>query len=136
MFTLPSPCLAHISLYLIRTLLIRFRAHLDNPETHISRSFISHHIFKDPFSIYGNICRFQRLGSSFFGRSHSVYSCNSYILGESSVQKASQVVKNLPASAGDIRDTDWIPGSERSPGGGHGNPLQYSCLENPMDRGA
>ena len=46
------------------------------------------------------------------------------------------VVKNLPASAGDIRDTGLIPGSGRSPGGGHGNPLQYSCLENSMDRGA
>ena len=46
------------------------------------------------------------------------------------------VVKNLPVSAGDIRDTDSIPGSGRSPGGRHGNPLQYSCLENPMDRGA
>ena len=46
------------------------------------------------------------------------------------------VVKNLPANAGDIRDTDSIPGSGRSPGGGHGSPLQYSCLENPMERGA
>ena len=46
------------------------------------------------------------------------------------------VVKNLPAKAGDIRDTGSIPGLERSPGGGHGNPLQYSCLENPKDRGA
>ena len=45
------------------------------------------------------------------------------------------VVKNLPANAGDVRDLDSIPGSARSPGGGHGNPLQYSCLENPMDRG-
>ena len=45
-------------------------------------------------------------------------------------------VKNLPANAGDIGDTGSIPGSGRSPGGGHGNPLQYSCLENPMDRGA
>ena len=43
------------------------------------------------------------------------------------------VVKNPPANAG---RTGWIPGSERSPGGGDGNPLQYSCLENPMDRGA
>ena len=43
------------------------------------------------------------------------------------------VVKNLPANAGDIRDMGSIPGSGRSPGGGHGNPLQYSCLENPMD---
>ena len=46
------------------------------------------------------------------------------------------VVKNLPANAGDIRDTGLIPGSGRSTGGGHGNPLQYSRLENPMDREA
>ena len=44
-------------------------------------------------------------------------------------------VKNLSASAADLRDTDSIPGSGRSPGRGHGNPLQCSCLENPMDRG-
>ena len=46
------------------------------------------------------------------------------------------VVKNLPANAGDIRDMGSIPGSGRSPGGGHGNPLQYSCRQNHMDRGA
>ena len=46
------------------------------------------------------------------------------------------MVKNLPANAGDIRDMGSIPGLGRSPGEGHGNPLQYSCLENPMDRGA
>ena len=46
------------------------------------------------------------------------------------------VVKNLPADAGDIRDTGSIPGLGRSPGEGNGNPRQYSCLENPMDRGA
>jgi len=45
------------------------------------------------------------------------------------------LVKNLPANTGDIRDVDLIPGLGRSPGGGHGNPLQYSCLENLMDRG-
>ena len=45
------------------------------------------------------------------------------------------VVKNPRANTGDIRDVGSIPGSGRSPGGGHGNPLQYSCLENPMDRG-
>ena len=45
------------------------------------------------------------------------------------------VVKNPPPNAGDIRDVCSVPGSGRS-GGGHGNPLQYSCLENPMDRGA
>ena len=44
------------------------------------------------------------------------------------------VVKNLPANAGDIRDADSIPGSGRSPRGGNSNLLQYSCLENPMDR--
>ena len=42
----------------------------------------------------------------------------------------------MPPNAGDLRDAGWIPGSGRSPGGGHGNPLQYSILENPMDRGA
>ena len=46
------------------------------------------------------------------------------------------VVKNSPANAGNIRDAGSIPGSRRSPGGGHGSPLQYSCLENPTDRGA
>ena len=46
------------------------------------------------------------------------------------------VLKNLPANAGDAREVGSIPGSGRSPGGGHGNPLQYSCLGNPMDRGA
>ena len=46
------------------------------------------------------------------------------------------VVKNPPANAGDIRDMGSIPELGRSPGEGHGNPLQYSSLENPMDRGA
>ena len=46
------------------------------------------------------------------------------------------MVKNLPANAGDIRDVGLMPGLGRSPGGGNGNPLQYSCLENSMDRGA
>ena len=46
------------------------------------------------------------------------------------------VVKNPPVKAGDVRDVGLIPGWERSPGGGHGNPLQYSCLGNPMDRRA
>ena len=55
------------------------------------------------------------------------------------IQGASQValvVKNLPANTGDIRDSDLIPGLGRSPGGGHGNQLQYSFLENPMHRDA
>ena len=46
------------------------------------------------------------------------------------------VVKNLPASAGNVRGGGSIRGWGRSPGGRHGNPLQYSCLESPMDRGA
>ena len=56
--------------------------------------------------------------------------------------RASQVApvakkqKQPPAKAGDVRDTGSIPGPGRSPGGGHGNPLQYSCLKNSMDRGA
>ena len=46
------------------------------------------------------------------------------------------VVENLPANTGDVRDAGSLPGSGRSPGGGHGNPLQDSCQENPTDRGA
>ena len=46
------------------------------------------------------------------------------------------MVKNTLVNAGDIRHVGLISGWERSPGGGHGNPLQYSCLENPMERGA
>ena len=46
------------------------------------------------------------------------------------------MIKNPPANAGDIRNLGSIPGSGRSPGGGHGSPLQYSCPENPMYRGA
>ena len=46
------------------------------------------------------------------------------------------MVNNLPANAGEARDSGSIPGLGRSPGEGDGNPLQYSCLENPMDRGA
>ena len=45
------------------------------------------------------------------------------------------VVRNPPVNAGAVRDTGLIPGSGRSSGGGHGNPIQFSCLENPMDRG-
>ena len=57
----------------------------------------------------------------------------------SPLNETSQValaVKNLPTDAGGIRDTGLTPGSERSPGGEQSNPLQYSCLENPMDGGA
>ena len=57
----------------------------------------------------------------------------------SSYSQASQValaVKNPPANAGDLRVVGSIPDSGRSPGGGHGTPLQCTCLENPLDRGA
>ena len=54
----------------------------------------------------------------------------------SRASQAALVVKNPLATAGDIRDMGSIPGLGRSPGGGHGNLLQYSCLKNPMDRGS
>ena len=60
-------------------------------------------------------------------------------MGKDNTQGVSQmvlVVKNSLANAEDIKDMGSVPGLGRSPGGGHGNPLQYSCLENPMDGGA
>ena len=57
-----------------------------------------------------------------------------YNLGGAS--QVALVVKNPPANAGNVRDTGSIPGSGRYLGGGHGNPFQHSCLENPMDGGA
>ena len=64
---------------------------------------------------------------------------SSFLIGDgirSPPFKVAPVVKNPPASAGNTRDTGLIPGSERSTGVGNGNPRQYSCLGNPMDRGA
>ena len=58
------------------------------------------------------------------------------LFSSSRVSQAVLVVKSPPADALDIRDEGSIPGSGKSPGGGRGNPLQYSCLENPMDKGA
>ena len=52
------------------------------------------------------------------------------------VSQVALVVKNPPVNAGDLKEVGWIAGSGKSPGRGHGNPLQYSCLENPLDRGA
>ena len=66
--------------------------------------------------------------SQIFGLSHCVMERQGF-LGDA-------VVKNLPADAGDAGDAGLIPGSGRSPGGGHGHPLQYFCLEKLMDRGA
>ena len=65
--------------------------------------------------------------------------CTQYFTEKYTAGRASQVVlvvKNPPASAGDARDVGSDPGLGRSSGGGNGNPLQYSCLENPVDRGA
>ena len=61
--------------------------------------------------------------------------CKSSFLLYNWASQMTLVVKNPPANIGDIR-VSWIPGSGRSSGGGHGNPLQYSCLESPIDRGA
>ena len=58
-----------------------------------------------------------------------------YGVAQSRTSQVALVVKNPPASAGDMKTMDSIPGLGRSPGGGHDYPLQYSCLENPMDRG-
>ena len=60
-------------------------------------------------------------------KTYLLYSLGSFLGGA--------VVKNPPANAGDARDMGLIPGSGRSPGGRNGNPVQYTCLENPMDRG-
>ena len=74
---------------------------------------------------------------------HTVETCGAQISGSVSFtgvggggSHVALVVKKLPTSAGDIRDLGLIPGLAISPGGRHGNPLQYSCLENPIDRGA
>ena len=58
-----------------------------------------------------------------------------HLIESSRASQVSLVVKNLPAYAGDVRDADSVHGSGRSPGGGHGNQHQYSCLENPIERG-
>ena len=69
-----------------------------------------------------------------------VFSIPSYFLANlvyrAWASQVALVVKSLPANAGDKRDMGLIPGLGRSPGDGNVNPLQYSCLENPMDRGA
>ena len=67
---------------------------------------------------------------------HSMFSLVIYFILIQRTSQVSLVVKNPPANAENVRALGLIPGLGRSPEGGHGNPLQYSCLENPMDRGA
>ena len=67
---------------------------------------------------------------------NSSMSCFTYLIHVSESFPGDSVVKTLSANAGDTGDSDLIPGSGRSPGGGKGNPLQYSCVENYMDREA
>ena len=66
---------------------------------------------------------------------HRLSSCGEWAYGILGLPRW-LVVKNMPVNTGDIRDMGSIPRSRRSPGGGHGNPLQYLLVENPMDRGA
>ena len=97
----------------------------------------SHLFFVWPLEALSGWCLWPFDMPLFSFSSTSLYSCTIsglilYIPHPSPSQVA-LVVKNPPANAGDIRDLGSIPGSGRSPGGGHGNPLQYSCLENPLD---
>ena len=82
------------------------------------------------YSLYDILINF--LGGRIFWKKNN----QDQVLNSGRASQVVLVVKNPPANAGDVRDTDVIPGSGRSPGEGHGNSLQYSCLENPMDRGA
>ena len=76
-----------------------------------------------------------QLGLGFQGKLKKRNRWNS-VMANRTPSQAALVVKDLPANAGDTRDMGSTPGLGRSPEGGHDNPLQYSCLENPMDRGA
>ena len=64
------------------------------------------------------------------------YLLDNFVIGKLVASQVALVGKNLPANAGSAKDSGVIPGSGRSPGGGRGNPLQYSCLKNAMDRAA
>ena len=77
-------------------------------------------------------------GYSPWGRKESTWLSNfhTHIHDPGRASQVVLVVKNHPDNAGDVRDAGSIPGLRRSPGGGPGNAFQYSCLENPMDRGA
>ena len=90
---------------------------------------ISEHFCGKNFRTFLQI-NFWSLKNSFHG---TLISLNYYYISIPGGSDALQVDKNSTCNAGDL---DWIPGSGRSPGGGHGKPLQYSCLENSMNRGA
>ena len=97
------------------------------PAYGISRcSLACGHITPISLSSHGLLC-----ASSLF-----LFLIRTLVIGFSPHSQVALVVKNPPANAGDARDVGSIPRSGRSPGEGHGNPLQYSCLENPMDIGA
>ena len=81
-------------------------------------------------ALSGGFFTLSHLGSPIYTHIH-IY----YLNLSTGASQVVLVVKNPAANAGDIRDTSSIPGLGRSSGGGHGNPVQYSCLENPMDRG-
>ena len=129
----------------------RSQAWLHTPHTILFNylNMFAEHLSVCPDIIYlQNFCRLPKLklcvhhtvtpqSSPFpvFGNHLSTFCLSEFDCSRFLIQVA-LVVKNPPTIAGDIRDSGSILESGRSPGGGHGNPLQYSCLENPMDRGA
>ena len=87
--------------------------------------------------MYECVCVLAHLTRSAFSWTYKAPRLNFYnCKGTRGASQVELVVKNPPVNAGDMKDTGLIPGSGRAPGGGHINPLQYSCLENPIDRGA
>ena len=101
----------------------------ENPLLHAHRSFSKMLLFSGPIQLLLPVFASYLLLNTFL----PFFSPNSMF---DWVSQVTVVVKNPPAIAGDVRDTGSLPGSRRSPGGGHGNPLQYSCLENPLEREA
>ena len=101
----------------------------ENPLLHARRSFSKMLLFSGPIQLLLPVFASYLLLNTFL----PFFSPNSMF---DWVSQVTVVVKNPPAIAGDVRDTGSLPGSRRSPGGGHGNPLQYSCLENPLEREA
>ena len=115
--------LQHLLKQIVKSTLIKWVSHPVTSNAPFSCSHI------DPMSTH-NLCFLSRQ-TTFKAVSH-VFNETSYPTGVSQVVL---VIKNLPASAGDIKDMGSISGLGRSPGGGCGNQVQYSCLRNPMDRG-